>query len=231
MTTIFHNAQINKEKLRQIILKNPQSLLAGLSFIDLEMATDESGVIDFLGVDITGRMVVVNFDTQANDQMLIEILSQIQWLKKNEGLIKRLFFSESVDFEQAPQMLLVCPVFSNKIQSAVKQLTDKDIKLLKFKYIVSNADDAIIFDEVFSSINSASAPALKTQLSTDRESIMVDRAALTKHAPLIKKTVSEISEDAKKEQSPLYDVITLTPEEITEFMDFNIALAQSQAAD
>lgn len=230
MTTIFHNAQINKEKLRQIILKNPQSLFAGLSFIDLQMVTDESGIIDFLGVDASGRMVLVNFDVQANDQMLIEMLAQMQWLKKNEGLIKRLFFSESVNFELLPHMLLVCPVFSNKIQSAVKQLIDKDIKLFKFKYLVSGSDDAIIFDEVFSN-TAFPAPELKTQLSNNQESVIIDRAALNKQTSIMEKMVLEVKDEKKTEQLPLYDVITLTPEEIAEFMDFDISLEQNQTAD
>jgi hypothetical protein len=231
MTTIFRNAQINKETLREIILKNPHALLNGLSFIDLQLTTDESGIIDFLGVDTNGRMVLVDFDVKPNDQMLIEILAQIQWLKKNQGLIKRLFFSESVDFEQTPQILLICPEFSSKIQSAVKQLREKDIKLLNFKYIVSDNDDAIIFDEIFSNVNSNSALLAKLKAAKAPEPAAIERPAFTKPAQSMGITVPELNENTASEQAPLYDVITLTPEEIAEFIDFDVALEQNQTAD
>ncbi|MBU1043343.1 MAG: hypothetical protein KJ915_02965 [Candidatus Omnitrophica bacterium] len=233
MTTIFHNAQISNDKLREIILKNPQTLLPGLSFIDLQMSADEAGIIDFLGVDTNGRMVLVNFDVKANDQMLIDILAQIQWLKKNQGLIKRLFFSENVDFEKSPQIVLVGPVFSNKLQSAVKQISDKDIKLFNFKYIVSKSDDAIIFDEIFSQNKIADAQSLRNKILTEQPKEVVESPVFSQKEPLIEKPALGLknSENIKKEKSPLYDVITLTPEEIAEFMDFDVALEQNQTSE
>ncbi len=231
MTTIFHNAQIDKEKLRDIILKNPQTLLSGLSFIDLQMSTEDDGIIDFLGVDPHGRLVIVNFDINANDNMLINVLSQIQWLKKNQGLIKRLFFSESISFENPFQIVLVGPAFSNKLQAAVKQLSGKDIKLLNYKYIVSKSDDAIMFDEVFSNLKSNAIQTSKPEID-GKQSDKIEYAVLNKKEVIVEKSdsISKI-ETIEEEQSPLYDVITLTPEEIAEFMDFDIVLEQNQTAD
>ncbi|MBU1087817.1 MAG: hypothetical protein KKD05_09925 [Candidatus Omnitrophica bacterium] len=233
MTTIFHNAQISNDKLREIILKNPQTLLPGLSFIDLQMSTDESEVIDFLGVDTNGRMVIVNFDVNPNDQMLIDVLSQIQWLKKNQGLIKRLFFSESVDFDKSLQIVLVSPVFSSKLQSAVRQLSDKDIKLFSFKYIVSQSDDAIIFDEIFSHIKTADSRSLKNQSLDEQAKKAAECSVFFQKEQIVKNPGLgfEKSEELKKEQAPLYDVITLTPEEIAEFMDVEAALDQNQVSE
>jgi len=230
MTTIFHNALISKEKLREIILKNPQTLLSGLSFIDLQMSVDEGGIIDFLGVDTAGCLVIVNFDIISDDHMLIDVLSQMQWLKKNQGLIKRLFFSENICFEKTPQIVLLAPAFSNKLEDAVKQLTAKDLKLLNYKYIVSESDDAIIFDEVFSNLKLNSEQALKSK-NEDKQLDKIEYAVLSEKDEIEENSDSEKIEAIEEEKSPLYDVITLTPEEIAEFMDFDIGIEQKQRAE
>ena len=134
MTTIFRKIQIKKEKLKEIILKTPECLLPGLSFIDLKLGTEEEGFIDFLGVDKAGHLVIVNLATDDNEQILIAALSQMNWLEKNKGLIKKLFFSENVDFEQPPKILLVGPGFSGKLKSAAKQIMLREIKFVEFKY-------------------------------------------------------------------------------------------------
>jgi hypothetical protein len=227
MTTIFRKSVIDKEKLRQIILKNPQSLMKGLSFIDLQLSTDECGLIDFLGVDTNGRMVLIGFDTGLNDNRIMELLSQMQWLKKNEGLIKRLFFSESVDFEQSVHMVLVAPEFSGKTLMASRQLDCKNIKLIQYNYIVTSADDAIIFDEVFS--NFAAENAVK------EVPVMIKHQVVEKeqHADFLDNSIvkQQKQEGAKQKAAVEYEMATLTPEEIAEFMSFEISQEQNQVSE
>ena len=223
MTTVFRKASISKEKLKDIITKNPQSLMDGLSFIDLQLVTDEQGTIDFLGVDKAGRMVLVNFDTSSEDGMFITALSQMYWLKKNHGLIKRLFFSENIDFSLDPQMLLISDGFSGKLKSAVKQTKLQDIKLVEFKYIITQGKDAIIFEEVFTS----------KKVSTAEISFVQEKKGFVEE-----KNISEYEElqnnfaqpDNKQVNVPrliLRDV-SLCPEEIAEFMEFEKTLEEKK---
>ena len=120
MTSVFRRTNISKEKLREIITKNSQSLLDGLVFIDLRLDADECGVIDFIGVDIAGGLVIIDFDVECKNDLLITALSQAYWLKKNQGLIKRLFFSENIDYNKVPKILLIAESFSSKLIAALE---------------------------------------------------------------------------------------------------------------
>lgn len=213
MTTVFYRAQIDREKLREIILKNPGYLQQGLSFIDHQLGTQEQGIMDFLGVDKSGRLVVVNFEIEKNDLVLVAALSQIQWLKRNESLIKRLFFSENVDFNKRARILIIGPEFSEKLVSSVKQISGREIKLVEFKYIVADGKDAIIFEEIFSNQESSSR---------------FDSDLLQKKAGIKEFISSGFSLDSEEIEKPLPELeeISLTPEEKAEFMDFDKELGK-----
>ncbi len=223
MTTVFHRTNISKEKLKDIITKNPQSLMDNLTFIDLQLATDEHGTIDFLGVDGTGRLVLINFDVDSSDAMFITALSQMHWLKKNHGLIKRLFFSENIDFSLEPQMLLVSAGFSGKLKSAVKQTKLQDIKLVEFKYITAQAEDAIIFEEVFTSKNGSSAetlPVEEEKISVQEENIPDDEMS--------QENPAHPDKDPVQIPRLILEDVSLSQEEIAEFMEFEKTLEEKK---
>ena len=127
MTIIYEISQLDKKKLREIIIKNPGCLDPNLSFIDMDLGTDE-GIIDFLGIDKTGGLVIVNIDVKEKNEALISMLSQVHWLKKHKDLIKRLFLNENIDFTLPPQVYLVSSSFS-EIQ---KELKIEDAPKLSF---------------------------------------------------------------------------------------------------
>ncbi len=216
MTSIFRNALIDKEKLREIILKNPEYLQPALSFIDLQLGSEEEGIIDFLGVDASGELVIVDFDTKVNNDLLISALSQMQWLKKNQSLLKRLFFSENIDFSQTPQVFLICPAFSEKSISAAKQLAWLDVKFIQFKYIVAEGQDAIVFEEVF--CNKKHDRYLRPVRSKEADIEKI----LTFKPPLVS------PESLPRVEPSVDEGISLTPEEIAEFMDFDKALLEEK---
>lgn len=210
MTTVFHKTNISKEKLKDIIVKNPQSLMDGLTFIDFQLGTDEQSIIDFLGVDGTGRLVLVNFDIGSNDGMFLAVLSQMHWLKKNQALIKRLFFSENIDFSLDPQILLVSDSFSEKLKSAAKQIKPQDIKLVEFKYITAQGKDAIIFEEIFDSKN-----PLPGETSIAKEEISQEDP----EQPCAKQV---------KMPMLILEKVFLSQEETAEFMEFDKTLAEKK---
>ena len=210
MTIVFRKIQIGKDKLRDIILKNPECVQPGLSFIDLNFGNDDEGVIDFLGVDQAGRLIIVNFEVNESDKLLILSLSQMHWLKKNKSLIQRLFINENVDFSCAPIIMLISPMFSPRTIAAAKQLLEQEITLLKYQYIIAGTEDAIFFEAILNIRQSESIKDIQVQenviAGAEEEPI---KSALPK-----KETV--VSQKKNK--------IELTPEEIAEFKDFDRVL-------
>ncbi|MBU4305411.1 MAG: hypothetical protein KJ893_07325 [Candidatus Omnitrophica bacterium] len=219
MTTIYYRAQIDKEKLREIILKNPGCLLHGLNFIDQQLGTEEEGVIDCFGVDKTGGPVIVNFGvTDNNDQILVDALSQMQWLKKNENFLKRLYLSENVDFNQSPQIVIVAASFSDKLKYAAKQLLWHDIRLIEYRYTVAADKDAIIFEEVFYNKRAAGVRVNAASPKPELKEVLAPEPGAS-FSPVQADTASEAEE------------ITLTPEEMAEFLDFDRALDKEKTVE
>jgi len=213
MTTIFHRAQIDREKLQEIILKNPKDVQEGLSFIDHQLGTQEEGVIDFLGIDKTGRLVIVDFDIRENDRLLVEALSELQWLRENTRLIKKLFYNENVDFNKAPRLVLIGPSFSEKSKSAVRQLMTFNIKLMQYKYMVGKTEDALFFEEIYFNETSQQSLPKSTYVEPKTELSFEYKPTLPKSIP------PKIAINTPKSEQ-----VSLTDEEIAEFMDFDKAL-------
>ncbi|MBI4845340.1 MAG: hypothetical protein HY810_02520 [Candidatus Omnitrophica bacterium] len=213
MATVFRKSQIDKEKLREIILKNPDDLLPGLSFIDQQIGSEEYGIIDFLGVNVKGELIIVNLGTAINEGLLVSSLSQLTWLKENKSLLKRLFFSENIDFDKAPQIVLVGNWFSERFKFAVFQLPRQNIHLIEYKYLIAEGKDAIIFEEIADKNRCECEPAAPRQPQT--ENIPENRAHLTVQS----------KDTLWKSQKEL-----LTSEEIAEFLDFDFNLGEERPA-
>lgn len=207
MTTIFEKSQIDRGKLREIIIKNPGCLDKGLSFIDKDLGT-EDGIIDFLGVDKSGGLVVVNIDIEKSNEALISVLSQIQWLKKSRNLIKRLYPKKKIDFSLRPKIYLVSSSFSEKLKSASKQILMEDIKLIRFKYLSNKDQKAIFFEEIFCNLVSAehSHPIKK-------EESKAEELGTFKPARVVEDELNVNSSEIRQDK--------ITPEEVAEFMDFD----------
>ena len=217
MTTIFSKSHIDREKLKEIILKNPSCLSPYLKFIDTDLYTEE-GSIDFLGVDKAGRLVIVNFDIEESNEALISVLSQVQWLKKCESLIKRLFSSEKVDFTLPPQIFLVASCFSDKLKSAAKQISMQDIKLIQFKYLINKTQEAIYFEEIF-----------YNQVDSKHISPISREKAKVKDSTTFKSSIDQ--KEKKTAITPESEGIPLSPEEIAEFMNFDKTLEKEKTSE
>ncbi len=216
MTTIFEKSQIDRGKLREIIIKNSGCLDPDLSFIDKDLGT-ETGVIDFLGVDKSGGLVIVNINIEKSNEALISVLSQIQWLKKSRNLIKRLYSKENIDFSLPPKIYLVSSGFSEKLKSAAKQILMENIKLIRFKYLSNKDQKAIFFEEIFCNLvtEKPSRPMKKAKSGTEEFGTF---------NPI------EASEDELNVNSLETRQDKITPEEIAEFMDFDRTLLKERSS-
>lgn len=215
MAEVLNWAQFDKEKLRDNIFKNSVALYQGLTFIDSQLGTEEEGIIDFLGVDKAGRPVIVDFDTQENDNLIIYSLSQVQWLVKIKSLIKRLYFNENVDFNQTPLILLIAPSFSDKAKSAIKQLSTIEIKFIEYRCLSVQGQDIVVFDEVFYNKKYSHKICLLDANNKEKEEILKRKPVEPEHMPHM-----------REEKVIAAQGVALTAEEIAEFMSFDRSLSK-----
>jgi hypothetical protein len=125
-----------------------------------------------------------------------------------------LFFSENVDMSRVPQIILIGPSFSRKAVAAVQQLSGHDIRLVEFKYSLAGNNDAIMFEEVvFRKAGAGNVVGLSEQPPVPEDIPDNARAGVCR-------PVAPVPENIEQPVAP-FDEITLTPEEIAEFMNFD----------
>ena len=207
MTKIIRKAALTREKLRSIIVKNPDVVFPGITLVDMQLGNEEEGIFEMLGADQDGRISLIDFECGESDSLLLRMLSQAQWLKKNERLVKRLFFNQNFDFSQTPRLILVAPVFSAQLLSAVRQILSHEIMGLSFSYLIQGQDDAIIFDEAFLNRPGRSQPRAAAYAYPEPPNMPRDVAA------------GAVLREPFNHAFP--GEAALTAEEIAEFMDFD----------
>lgn len=222
MTVALRRTRIKKEKLREIISENPDAIHHGLRFIDQELSTGECGVIDLLGVDAAGRLMILSIATEENIEMLVSVLSQLQWMKTHEGIMNRLLTGKNVDCNHCPGVLLVAPAFSEKLKEAAKQVRGVDMKLIVFEYFIADdsdaACDAAAFEQIFHSVHSGH----------DRSS--TGKKCMENGNDFPVKSSSDLKYQSRN-VLPSYNNVILTAEEIGEFIDFNKDVTRKKIAE
>jgi hypothetical protein len=109
---------------------------------------------------------------------------------------------------------LIGPSFSRKAVAAVQQLSGHDIRLVEFKYSLAGNNDAIMFEEVvFRKAGAGNVVGLSEQPPVPEDIPDNARAGVCR-------PVAPVPENIEQPVAP-FDEITLTPEEIAEFMNFD----------
>jgi hypothetical protein len=204
MTTILHKSPIKKGKLKKIFQNNVQWLLPDLRIIDTDLATYER-TIDFLCINKESKLVIVNIDVQVNTGVLIEAMTQIKWLESYQGLINKAFANESIDFSSSPYIYLVAPNFSDSLKDFSEVLTNKNIVLIQYDYLINDSRDSIVFEQIF-------------------QSDIIDKEFLkyNQNAKRAENFESDQSFETIKKKEPTSEKDILTKEEIEEFRNFEL---------
>jgi hypothetical protein len=85
------------------------ALEEGLRAIEAEIPCPPCGEIDLLAIDRAGQLTAIDFDTTANDELLLRGLSHFDWLVGNLTNVRRMLRGQAINFSLEPRLFLVAP--------------------------------------------------------------------------------------------------------------------------
>lgn len=94
------------------VLTELEGLEGGLRGVDADLSCHGCGEIDRIAVDRTGRLTIIDFDTTANDRLLLRGMGHFQWIMDNMPVVRRMYEAHEIDWSATPRLFLVAPQFS-----------------------------------------------------------------------------------------------------------------------
>jgi hypothetical protein len=204
MTTIYHKSPITLQKLREIIFNNPDTIKQDFKILDSDLDIEDDQ-IDLLGIDKFGAVVIIKIDNTADSDSFISAINQIFWLKKSSELINRLYLDKKIHFGLKPQLIMISSSFSKKLIMAAQQFQNIEIQYIEFTYLQNKTHDQSI------QMNIKGDESTREHISSQKLVSSVQK-----------------SQTIKSNNSRQSDIISLTPEEIAEFDNFDEELKKSR---
>lgn len=119
-----------------------------LNVIDAGITCGACGEIDLLAMDATNRLAIIDVDTNRSDGLLVRGLSQIGWMTRSTGLLRRMYQGRMIDFSRPPRLFLVGPRFSALLTSAVGQIAQTEIRCFRYYGVSFSGGVGIVFELV-----------------------------------------------------------------------------------
>lgn len=119
-----------REQLEPMLLRDLTSVEDGMGALDHQVRTD-SGLIDILGADKEGTLVVIELKDELDDGQLDQGIEYYDWVASNVSLLARIY--KGFDPNKPPRLILVAPDFSESVRRVAKYTSLSSDGLLEFK--------------------------------------------------------------------------------------------------
>lgn len=124
------------------------ALEEGLRTIDVGVPCPPCGEIDVLAVDRTSKLTIIDFDTTANDGLLLRGIGHFDWIVHNTQALRRMYPAHGFDGSRPPRLILLAPRFSTLLRRAMRQLTRPQVQCVSYHAVETAAGLGILFEEV-----------------------------------------------------------------------------------
>jgi len=140
---------LTRDQFAPLLKQFHGALEEGLTSIDSEIACPPPyGQIDLLGLSRSNQLTIIDFNTNADDGLLVRGIGQVDWVTRNLPIIRRLYPSHTINYSLPPALLLVAPRFSAALRSVARQVLCPTIKWIRYCALESPVGLAISFERV-----------------------------------------------------------------------------------
>src|SRR5262249_56037975 len=80
------------------------------------------GQIDLLGLSRSNQLTIIDFNTNADDGLLVRGIGHLDWIARNMPIIRRLYPSHTINYNLPPALMLIAPQFSPTLRSTAPHL-------------------------------------------------------------------------------------------------------------
>ena len=136
------------EHLGDVLMELVGAVEDGLRGIDTNLPCDPHDDIDLLAVDRAGQLVIVDYDTSANDRLVLRGIGHFDWIARNLPIVRRMYPGRPINFSAAPRLLLLAPDFSALALSAARQIHRPQLCCVRYRFVATPGGPGVIFDPV-----------------------------------------------------------------------------------
>jgi RecB family endonuclease NucS len=152
MTKVFSYLPVeDRDKLAQLVAEHAQALEKGLRVLKHRVKGGEWGPMDLLALDAKGRPVIIDVAPLPGDQLLVEGLAHVAWLRQNQAQVATLLENHEGNTSFQHRLILVAPDFSDTLQKAAGGLEALVVDLYRFRLLEADDEKALLVESVFSS--------------------------------------------------------------------------------
>jgi len=140
---------LTRDQFAPLLKQFHGALEEGLTSIDSEIACPPPyGQIDLLGLSRSNQLTIIDFNTNADEGLLVRGIGQVDWVARNLPIIRRLYPSHMINYSLPPALLLVAPQFSPALRSVARQVLCPRIKWVRYCALESSVGLAISFERI-----------------------------------------------------------------------------------
>jgi len=147
-STLLRLAQVTRQQVAAALKEFEGELEEGLRKLDAEIPCPPWGEIDLLAVDRANQLTIIDFDTNASDEILIRGLSHVDWAVGNVPNLRRMFRGEAINFSLRPRLVLAAPQLSCRVTQAAKQVTGLRIDWVRYHAVETAGGAGILFERL-----------------------------------------------------------------------------------
>ena len=123
---------MDKKKILNEIMDNLHQFNGELEIIDSSVLIRKTS-LDFLCVDSSGRLVLIECGIQENDTLIFKAIDHYDWILSNMDILKKKYVSGNIDYTLAPEVIIVSQKFSDVFLSRVAYLNK--VKIYLYTYV------------------------------------------------------------------------------------------------
>ncbi len=146
--TLLRPASVTKDWLTIVLTEFGDAVEDGLRTIDANVPCHPCGEIDLLAVDRTNHLTIIDFDTSANDGLLLRGMGHFDWIVRNMPNVQRMYRDQTINTSLQPRLFLLAPQFSPLARCASRQITRPPIHWVRFLTVEASSGPGIMFEPV-----------------------------------------------------------------------------------
>lgn len=137
---------LTRDQLAPLLREFQGALEEGLTSIDARIPCPPYGEIDLLALSRSNQLTIVDFDTKADESLLLRGISHVDWVTRSMPIVRRMYPGHTINDTLPPALVLVAPQFPPALRSAARQIAGPTISWVRYAAMESSGGLGIFFE-------------------------------------------------------------------------------------
>jgi len=133
--------------LERLVADNVEGIEPGLKIVDSRLLLGQA-VIDLVGLDARGSLVLIALDFSAVEGLLLRVMDAYSWCLDYPDTIRRLYPMAETSASRPPRVLFIVERAGDAFLRRIKQLSFVEVDCFEFRHLEVNGASIIYFDRV-----------------------------------------------------------------------------------